>query len=61
MSLLVDEIKRIPWSTLRDCVGFATKVPDALSELLFAESEETAWKAYWKLDNHVILQGTLYH
>lgn len=60
MSLLIEELKRIPWEKLEVCQGFATNVPDFLSKMVFAETEEAGQKAFNGLDNNVILQGGLY-
>lgn len=54
------EIHRIPWSTLRQAGGTAEQVPHALMELLHAPTPELATQAYWRLENHVVVQGQLY-
>ncbi len=52
-------INTIPWSDLSTAHGSAAHVPDALLSLLSSD-EDTRERAYWKLDNYIVLQGTLY-
>lgn len=59
-SLAEMEIRRIPWSTLRQAGGTAEQVPHALMDLLSASTPELATNAYWRLENHVVVQGQLY-
>ena len=54
------EIRRIPWDTLRQAGGPAEQVPYALMDLLNALTPELANHAYWRLENHVVVQGQLY-
>jgi hypothetical protein len=53
------EIERYDWSQLR-ADGGALGVPDALIALEYAASAEAAQAAYWKLDNTIVVQGTVY-
>ncbi|CAN7536290.1 hypothetical protein LJR118_003858 [Acidovorax sp. LjRoot118] len=59
-SLAEMEIRRIPWSTLRQAGGTAEQVPHALMDLLSAPTPELATNAYWRLENHVVVQGQLH-
>jgi hypothetical protein len=47
------------WSMLRQASGTSEHVPGALRELLSLDSGLRK-KAYWQLDNYVVLQGSLY-
>lgn len=53
------EMSRIPWRNLRSA-GNSDDVPKAIEALQAAPDEESALKAYWKIDNVVIVQGALY-
>jgi hypothetical protein len=58
---LVDaELARINWSAIREADGPATAVPGAIRHLLAAKSADDVSRAYWKLENHVVLQGQLF-
>ena len=59
-SLAEMEIRRVPWSTLRQASGTAEQVPHALMDLLHAPTPELATQAYWRLENQVVVQGQLY-
>ena len=50
----------VPWHQLRDDVGTAEGVPGAIRDLLNATSAEDAERAYWRLDNRVVVQGQLF-
>jgi hypothetical protein len=54
------EIARIEWSSLRELTGTAEKIPAALLDLLSAPTESAANAAYWRLENHVVVQGQLF-
>jgi hypothetical protein len=56
----LDELKRIEWSKLRTANGFAEEVPSSLSGLLASTDMESALEAYWRLDNEIVVQRTLY-
>jgi hypothetical protein len=51
----------VDWSQLVACRGHASavEVPKAL-ELLFSFSPEERRRAYWQIDNYVVVQGGLY-
>ncbi|WP_136518145.1 hypothetical protein [Cellulomonas telluris] len=53
-------ITLVPWRTLRSLTGTAAPVPAALSDLLTAATPPAAEAAYWRLDNHVVVQGQLF-
>lgn len=57
VDLLLDQA---PWDRLESIDGSAQTVPDAVRALLGADDEEDATAAYWRLDNHVVVQGRLY-
>ncbi|EHH1242384.1 TPA: hypothetical protein NJZ22_004488 [Vibrio parahaemolyticus] len=46
------------WANIKTNVGNAAHIPDALLSLLSDDSEEVE-KAYWKIENYVVLQGEL--
>jgi hypothetical protein len=54
------ELARHDWSSLRVQVGTAERIPEALLDLASAQSDADAERAYWKVDNHVVVQGALY-
>lgn len=53
------EFERYDWDGL-DAVGSARGVPNALDELSSASTIDEATAAYWKIDNCVVVQGTVY-
>jgi len=59
-SLAINEIDRIHWSRLREVSGSAENIPSALNELFSALTPSDVEIAYWKLENHVVVQGQLY-
>ncbi|MFN7291315.1 MAG: hypothetical protein ACK5YR_06795 [Pirellula sp.] len=60
-NLLVEcEISQYDWNAMMEADGPATNVPLAIRELLGASCPEDAVKAYWKLENHVVVQGSLF-
>ena len=50
----------IPWASLRTAHGTAELIPAAIRGLSCATTDADADRWYWKLDNHVVLQGSLY-
>jgi hypothetical protein len=56
---LSDQIQAIPWRERKTASGDARDVPQALKDLS-SEDQTKRDLAYWKLDNHVVLQGDLY-
>jgi hypothetical protein len=53
------EIERHDWARLRSA-GASAGVPEGLRALAEATSREAAEAAYWKVDNVVVLQGSLF-
>ncbi|WP_322761460.1 hypothetical protein [Frankia sp. Cr2] len=53
-------LDEVDWSSLRTAHGTAEHVPAALRALREAEDTASVHDAYWKLDNYIVLQGTLY-
>lgn len=59
--LIVDAaIARYDWRDLQEANGPATRIPAAFIELIRSADPEAAQKAYWKLENHVVVQGSLF-
>lgn len=52
-------IQGIDWKHIKTASGYADHVPKAIEELI-SGSEEEQIKAYWKLDNYIVLQSDLY-
>ena len=55
----LDLIYTINWSEIHSNTGFCTNIPDAVNDLFSADGKVRE-NAYWKLDNHIVVQGTLY-
>jgi hypothetical protein len=53
------ELARHAWASLR-AAGPASDLPGALRALATADTAEAADAAYWRLDNHVLVQGALH-
>ncbi|HEY0683286.1 MAG TPA: hypothetical protein VGD45_13215 [Steroidobacter sp.] len=53
------ESLRFDWKSLR-AAGSAEGVPAAIERLRDAKTSEEATRAYWRIDNTVIVQGALY-
>jgi hypothetical protein len=61
LDVLVEaELVRHEWSRIRESDGPATSIPIAFRELLASNSPDESTNAYWKLENHVVLQGSLF-
>ena len=60
MTLLERQIGKHPWKDLRVMGGDASEVPEALVTLSIADSPQAAEKAYWLLENRVVVQGALF-
>jgi len=56
---MIWELQRYDWSSLR-AAGDAEIIPSAVILLQKATTIEEADKAYWRIDNTVIVQGTLF-
>jgi len=59
LKALRGEIGRHQWSRLRSFAGDASRLPAAIEALVFAESDEDAKAAYWRIDNVALVQGRL--
>ena len=57
---LFDQLDRFPWSSPCCAEGPGTHVPDELRKMAVAQDEESGSRAYWALDNSVVVQGSLY-
>jgi hypothetical protein len=60
ISKTLAELDDVNWRSLRTAHGTAENVPAALISLAAARHACEVFDAYWRLDNHVVLQGTLY-
>ena len=58
--LVEAELGRLDWGKMQCSHGPATKVPEAIRELLAAGNPQEADRAYWKLENVVVVQGQLF-
>lgn len=58
--LATAELHDQPWQRLRTINGTAEDVPGALTALATAADEMAADRAYWRLDNRVVVQGQLF-
>jgi hypothetical protein len=56
----LDQLDEVHWKSLRTAHGTAEHIPGALRALVDAQDESALTKAYWTLDNYIVLQGTLY-
>mgnify|MGYP000571271690 CR=1 FL=1 len=56
---MLDEIEKINWTELKQAHGNSGHVPDAIRGLISGDRKEQE-ASYWKLDNHIVLQGDLY-
>jgi hypothetical protein len=53
-------VDSVDWKQLRSGSGNAEGVSGALAALADAQTEEEAAKQYWRIDNVVVVQGSLY-
>ncbi len=56
---MLEGLSNINWSSLEQAHGTAEHIPEAIQGLV-SESASEREAAYWKLDNHVVLQSDLY-
>jgi len=56
----LDELDEVDWASLHTAHGTAEHVPMALNALAGAQIPTELFRAYWKLDNYIVLQGTIY-
>jgi hypothetical protein len=52
-------VRSMPWDAIATQSGDCSGVPDALASLS-AEDPDVRRSGYWRLDNHVVVQGGLY-
>jgi hypothetical protein len=57
--IVFNNIDEVNWSELRQAHGDAGHVPEAIKGLI-ASDPKVQEASYWKLDNHIVLQGDLY-
>jgi hypothetical protein len=61
LDMLVEaELCRTDWNRVQEMGGCATETPHAVRELLDSRSPDDVKKAYWKLENHIVVQGQLF-
>lgn len=61
LNFLVDAvIDQYDWNKFRVAEGTAAEIPAAFRELLAADSPDAAVVAYWKFENHIVVQGSLF-
>lgn len=56
---MFNEIDNINWARLTQATGNSEHVPSAIKGIISNDEKEQE-ASYWKLDNHVVLQGDLY-
>lgn len=56
---MFNEIQEVNWADLKQAHGNSEHVPEAIKGLI-SNNENEQEASYWKLDNHVVLQGDLY-
>jgi hypothetical protein len=56
---MLDQLDDIPWKRLRCLDGTAEHIPEAVRGLLSAD-RSTVERSYWRLENYVVAQGTVY-
>ncbi|OCQ23750.1 hypothetical protein A7985_07365 [Pseudoalteromonas luteoviolacea] len=56
---MLERIHEEKWRDLRTQMTDASSIPEAILALL-SDSEEEFEKAYWKIENHVVVQSDLY-
>src|SRR5262245_35297877 len=61
MTMLAEALnKQISWSSFTDITGSAGDVGNALCELLASANSEACESWYWRIENHVVVQGSVY-
>ncbi|WP_437741285.1 hypothetical protein WMF39_37410 [Sorangium sp. So ce1504] len=53
-------IGSIDWTSVHEAEGTGERVKDALLGLLSAKDPEESTRAYWGIENHVVVQGELH-
>ena len=59
IDIIFEIIDKIPWETLKAQEGTCDHVPKTLKGII-SENSELRDESYWKLDNHVVVQGGLF-
>lgn len=54
------QLDEVDWRSLHTAHGTAEHIPVALRALANAQTAGQLFDAYWRLDNYLVLQGTLY-
>lgn len=53
-------VENTDWSVLREATGTSEDVGRALAQLIDAPTAERATEAYWRIENHAVVQGELF-
>jgi hypothetical protein len=56
---VLERLETVPWAQLKCLSGFSNHVPTAVRDLV-SDDPKIAEAAYWRLENHVVVQGELY-
>jgi hypothetical protein len=56
---MFNDMEKISWANLKQAHGSSEHVPAAIKGLI-SDDEKEQEASYWKLDNHIVLQGDLY-
>lgn len=59
MEDLITTLSTIPWRTISGQIENCESIPQAILSLAASDSQVRK-QAYWKIDNHVVVQGGLY-
>ena len=59
LDIILDSVRKVEWRALKDRLGFIDyNIADILSNLIDDDLQKRNI-AYWKLDNHIVIQGGL--
>ena len=59
LDIILDSVRKVEWRALKDRLGFIDyNIADILSNLIDDDPHKRNI-AYWKLDNHIVIQGGL--
>ena len=57
LDIILKSVREVEWRTLKDCLGFIDyNIADILNNLIDDDPHKRNI-AYWKLDNHIVIQG----
>ncbi len=59
LDIILNEIKKIDWSTIKNQCGYCTHIPMAFPNLVDLDAN-IRMHAYWNFDNDVVVQSNLY-